>query len=234
MEQSNKDLGLDFTLGSGHNEIDFTPGTTNASPLLSLRYNTEANLAKVSIGIRALLDSGGAKIRANPKLVVLARSEASFNVLTQTRYREPRYDEDKDKVVPDGVVRVVDTGIKISLKPWVSASNEIFVEIMPDISDYLGDAYGMPKTSDRSVKTTLRVLDGQTIIIGGLIQNIVQKEEHRIPILSKLPLIGPLFRHTKETESQNEFIIFITPHLITNSDDTSKHLEPYQAREIAP
>mgnify|MGYP002411246271 FL=1 len=54
-------------------------------------------------------------------------------------------------------------------------------------------------------------------IIGGLIQNISQTEEQRVPILGRLPLLGQLFRHTKETESQTEFIIYITPHLITDA-----------------
>ncbi len=123
-------------------------------------------------------------------------------------------------MVQDGVVRVVDTGIKLSLKPWVSAADLITVDIQPDISDYLGDAYGMPRTSDRSAKTTLRVRDGETIIIGGLIQQVTQVDKRKVPILGSLPLIGALFRYEKETQSQNEFIIYITPHLVTDPATT--------------
>jgi len=177
-------------------------------------------MAALTANLHTLIESGKAQIRANPKLIALSGSEASFNVVTQTRYREPRYDEDTGKMVPDGIVRVVDTGIKLSLKPWVSAANQITIDIQPDISDYLGDAYGMPRTSDRSAKTTLRVQDGETIIIGGLIQQVTQTDQRKVPILGDLPLIGPLFRYEKESQSQNEFIIYITPHLVTEASET--------------
>lgn len=214
IDQTSQDLGLDLGFEIGNAALSFDSGS------FSLKYDTGINMASLTANLHSLIESGEAQVRANPKLIALSGSEASFNVVTQTRYREPRYDEDKGKMVPDGVVRVVDTGIKLSLKPWVSAADLITVEIQPDISDYLGDAYGMPRTSDRSAKTTLRVRDGETIIIGGLIQQVTQVDKRKVPILGSLPLIGSLFRYEKETQSQNEFIIYITPHLVTDPATT--------------
>ena len=170
VNENSQDVGLDLGFELGNATLSVESGSFN------LKYDTGLNMAKISANLSNLIKSGHAKLRANPKLVALSGSEASFNVVTQTRYREPRYDEDLGEMVPDGIVRVVDTGIKLSLKPWVSAANFITVDIQPDISDYLGDAYGMPRTSDRSAKTTLRVQDGETIIIGGLIQHVTQLE----------------------------------------------------------
>jgi len=214
VDQTSQDIGLDlgFKLGSAEMSLD--------TASFNLKYETGVNMAALTANLHTLIESGKAQIRANPKLIALSGSEASFNVVTQTRYREPRYDEDTGKMVPDGIVRVVDTGIKLSLKPWVSAANQITIDIQPDISDYLGDAYGMPRTSDRSAKTTLRVQDGETIIIGGLIQQVTQTDQRKVPILGDLPLIGPLFRYEKESQSQNEFIIYITPHLVTEASET--------------
>ena len=214
VNQTSQDLGMDLGFEVGNAGVSFDTGS------FSLKYDTGINMAKLTANLHSLIESGQAQVRANPKLIALSGAEASFNVLTQTRYREPRYDEDKGKMVQDGVVRVVDTGIKLSLKPWVSAADLITVDIQPDISDYLGDAYGMPRTSDRSAKTTLRVRDGETIIIGGLIQQVTQVDKRKVPILGSLPLIGALFRYEKETQSQNEFIIYITPHLVTDPATT--------------
>lgn len=214
MNQTSQDIGLDLGFEMGNAGMSFETGS------FTLKYDTGISMAKLTANLHSLIESGQAQVRANPKLIALSGSEASFNVVTQTRYREPRYDEDKGKMVPDGVVRVVDTGIKLSLKPWVSAADLITVEIQPDISDYLGDAYGMPRTSDRSARTTLRVRDGETIIIGGLIQQVTQVDQRKVPILGSLPLIGALFRYEKETQSQNEFIIYITPRLVTDAATT--------------
>lgn len=106
------------------------------------------------------------------------------------------------------------------ITPWVNASGEIITELHPEISDAtrIGPD-GLPEISRRTVDTTIRVKDGQTIIIGGLIQNIESEAVERTPILSRIPILGKLFfANTKKQIVESELVIYITPHILTGGE----------------
>ncbi len=112
----------------------------------------------------------------------------------------------------------VDTGIQLKLKPWVSGNITVGVE--PSIS-------GLPSTNEHSVVTTVRVKDGQTIVIGGLIQNLKHESVNKLPLLGELPILGHLFRSTDIVESETEFVIYITPHLILKTGFSGLDISEY-------
>jgi hypothetical protein len=74
-------------------------------------------------------------------------------------------------------------------------------------------------TSEREMENVAVVDDNQTIVIGGLIGKTATKVETKIPILGDIPLIGALFRGTRNTERKTNLLIFLTPHVINESDD---------------
>jgi Flp pilus assembly secretin CpaC len=112
----------------------------------------------------------------------------------------------------------VDTGIQLKLKPWVSGNITVGVE--PSIS-------GLPSTNEHSVVTTVRVKDGQTIVIGGLIQTLKHESVNKLPLLGELPILGHLFRSTDIVESETEFVIYITPHLILKTGFSGLDISEY-------
>jgi type II secretory pathway component GspD/PulD (secretin) len=92
------------------------------------------------------------------------------------------------------------------------------VEITPEVSTKVGvteQIYALPVTSERKAKTTIRVKDGETIIIGGLIQNQEQETIRKIPIIGEIPLIGYLFSKRSRTKTQTELVFYITPRLLS-------------------
>jgi type II secretory pathway component GspD/PulD (secretin) len=143
----------------------------------------------------------------------------SFTVLSHHRtYRS----------VYKGIIRTIDTGIQLKLKPWVSGSGDITVEVEPSISDTAGTGTsGLPSTNERSVVTTVRVKDGQTIVIGGLIQTLKHESVSKLPLLGDLPILGHLFRSTDIVESETEFVIYITPHLIPETGFSGLDISEY-------
>ena len=74
-------------------------------------------------------------------------------------------------------------------------------------------AGNIPNTSNREAETTVMVQDGETIVIGGLIQDTFTKSLQEVPILARLPLVGELFRYHSTNRVRNEVQVFITPHL---------------------
>ena len=79
------------------------------------------------------------------------------------------------------------------------------------------NASNLPVINRRSVKTTVRVKNGQTILIGGLLHKEKNKLHQKVMLLGDVPVLGGLFRSTTDVTVQTEVLIFITPHLMTDS-----------------
>jgi type IV pilus assembly protein PilQ len=197
-----------------HMDISLFPGAVE--PLV-LTYDV-ANVVKDRFFARleALIMEKKATVRANPRIATLNGHEASISVLTKDRYREFAKSVEADKMLPVSGQQTVESGIKLRIKPWVSASNEINVDISPEISNATGmlSADSLPQTSERKVQTTIRVKNGETIIIGGLIQTQNSFMEKRVPFVSRIPLIGKVFKWKSDEQQQSELVVYITPHLL--------------------
>jgi type II secretory pathway component HofQ len=191
---------------------------SGGSPMVAAFTGAKNSIGDFNLTLNALVQEGKAKVRANPRIAALNGNEASFSVLTRSRYWDPRYaenDKTEEGAIPQGIIRTIDTGIEIKLKPWISGSGDITVEVQPSISDTAGTGNsGLPSTNERSAVTTVRVKDGETIVIGGLIQTIKHEAVSKLPILGDIPIIGYLFRSVDMVESETEFVIYITPYLI--------------------
>ncbi|HHZ20302.1 MAG TPA: hypothetical protein GX391_07335 [Firmicutes bacterium] len=190
--------------------------------------------------LQAMIQKDKAKIWASPQITTINGNKANFNVTTQERYNIPREvvvsGDSSNSVTSESSTITIESGIQLTLTPWVSATNDITIEIKPSISDSLpnntttADSVApLPSTYQRSVETTVRVRDGETIIIGGLKQKLQQKSENKLPLLGDVPLVGKLFRHTTTKETESEFIIIITPKLLNSpaavQDTTKKALD---------
>jgi type IV pilus assembly protein PilQ len=218
-----EDLGMEEARGDkDYLSSSLFPAGGGVVPL-PLTYSKKKYDEFFSLRLRALVRQGKAKVRANPRIATLNGHEASIDVLTKYRYREiiETYKEGNKSFQPAGVPREIETGIKVKIRPWVTASNEINVEITPEISNKTeeqtetGAAGGaLPVTSDRRIKTSVRVKDGETIIIGGLIQSQRGESIAQVPLLGRIPFLGWLFKQKKVEEIQTELVIYITPHLL--------------------
>ncbi|MBI3392269.1 MAG: type II and III secretion system protein [Nitrospirae bacterium] len=83
-----------------------------------------------------------------------------------------------------------------------------------DEPDWNRQVQGIPTIVSRKANSTLMVLDGETIVIGGILQRNESDSEHGVPGLSKIPLLGRLFRSDVKSDSQTELLIFITPKIV--------------------
>lgn len=112
-------------------------------------------------------------------------------------------------------------GITLLTVPKISADGTITLEVHPTVSRLTGldkyDTVVLPRISERSVDTTIRVKDGETIAIGGLLQDEEIKVMTEVPFLSKIPIFGELFKHRKNSKSKSDLTIFITTRLVPAS-----------------
>ena len=111
-----------------------------------------------------------------------------------------------------------EVGIKLNILPTVNTDGYITVSVEPEVStifEFIGPDKNIPRVKSRSSSTTIRVRDGESIIIGGLLSNDRKRTTFQIPVLSKIPWLGKkLFTSTGVVERKTDLIIQITPTII--------------------
>ncbi len=118
-----------------------------------------------------------------------------------------------------------DVGVTLKIKPQISKGDYIKLDIYQEISSVTpttqtgGVSAADIITSKRSAKTTVVVKDRQTIVIGGLIQDKIVKSKTRVPVLSKIPLLGWLFKSTSERKEKTNLLVYLTPTIVRSSAD---------------
>lgn len=122
-----------------------------------------------------------------------------------------------------------DLGIKVNITPFISPDGYVTLDITPEYStifnretDANGDIAATLLTRRNLDLKGVRIKDGETLIIGGLIKELEQKVIHKIPFLGDLPFIGAIFRSTNLERSKEELVIMITPQIVVDTEDASE------------
>ncbi len=167
--------------------------------------------------IDLLIQTGKARVLANPKIATLNGREASILIgeripftVTGTVFAggaaaEPRQVE-KEEV-----------GIKLKITPLINADGYITTQITPEVSSvtgYKGVNNDLPVVATRQATTTVRLKDGSSVIIGGLLSEEKTSNVTKVPLLGDIPLIGFLFQHHSISTSKRDLVIEVTPHIM--------------------
>lgn len=194
--------------------------TINASTG-SLVYNTTTSLPdKFSATLQALQQKGKARVHANPRIATVSGRHASIFVGRQ-RYVATPID------TGGGQVNHIDAGVRLDITPYTGGKGQVLVDVDTEVSTLSApDPHtNLPEKSTRTARATVRVRDGETIVIGGLRQQEARDVRTKIPVLGGIPIIGPLLFQTKNvTSTQTELMIFITPRVLS----TTGHLPTEQ------
>ncbi|RPH06585.1 MAG: hypothetical protein CBC06_001695 [bacterium TMED46] len=141
-------------------------------------------------------------------------------------------------------VQKEEVGIKLNILPTVNTDGYITVKVEPEVStifEFIGPDANIPRVKSRTSSTTIRVKDGQSIVIGGLLSNDKKQTTYKVPILHKIPIIGSkLFTSRGVIERKTDLVIQITPKIIEDaytgivkSQEVAEY-ENYVNRSVAP
>jgi len=182
--------------------------------------------AFVSDDISAVLEAEALKSNLNvissPSLMVLNNQEASIQVGNEVSLRtsESTNTSGGDNNVVTNTIQQRKTGVTVNVKPRVNANGLVIMEIEQKIEDFAGgNTNGNPDILSREIKSSVAVQSGETIVLGGLINEKNEFEKSGIPFLHELPLIGPLFGGTTNFQSKTELVILITPRVVHSKLD---------------
>ena len=203
-----RDLGLllNNTRSTSVSSADTTTG--------NFSYNTVGVLPQnFLLTLQALQKTGKARVRARPQMAVVNGKSANIFIgaqrFIQTQYNN--YGQTQTRIQP------VDVGVKLAVTPLTGGNGEVTTTIAPEVSNITEQdpLTGLPVLSTRNANTTVRVRDGETIIIGGLTLNQEQITNRKTPFFGDIPFLGNLFRSQAKSQVQTELVIFVTPHITT-------------------
>jgi len=218
-ETGAKALGLDY------NQTPTTPITrvfnfqsqqVNGLPATAIPGSLEFQTS-----LFLLVSKGGARILADPK--ILTEDGITASILTgdslPIRVNTP--------VGVGGVgtiasqVEYINVGVNLQILPRVTGEHTVEANVFSEVSSVSGfTANNDPQISTRQAETRVNLVEGQTLVIGGLMQQRDIHNLQKIPVLGDLPLVGALFRFYTETRQNTNLIITITPHILSAPSDT--------------
>ncbi len=193
-------------------------GRINLGVLASDNYNAVLNL---------LNQYGTTKILTRPRIVAVNKEEAKLLVGTREAYVTSSQSQAESTTVTSESIQFIDVGVKLSVVPTIGSDGYITMKIKPEVSSVtstLTTAAGsqVPIVQTSQSETVVKVKNGSTLIITGLMKNQDTNSISGLPGLSRTPIIGPLFSSRAKENKKTELIIFITPTIITGADNSGR------------
>lgn len=195
---------------------------SQALTAIGLRYSIVELGGRVSAAIRAAATRGRLKVISSPHILASNNKEAKIQVGSSQPILTSTYTTTATAAtnVVEGTIEYKDIGIILTVTPRISDGGLVAMEISIEDSTVdtttLGNLTFVPVFGKRTAKTVLSILEGQTIVIGGMIQDSKNVTKSGIPFLSRIPLLGALFGTHSYTLGKTELILLMTPHIISD------------------
>jgi type IV pilus assembly protein PilQ len=192
-----------------------TAGARLTDPFLQLSLGTFRAGVNVSGVLQALTEEQLIEVEAQPQITTLDNLEAQVFVGERTPIRVLDVGAQSEQAA---TVQLIETGIRLSVTPHITNNEKIVMDLKAERSQAVPDPseFGV-KFQTQEGTTTLLVNDGQTAVIGGLTTLDTVESERAVAILSKIPLLGRLFRFKSTTTAKVDLLILVTPYIVRSA-----------------
>ena len=206
------------------------PNAASIGPLISststadliIRLSKSATF-DINVAVRALQTRGEVRILSRPVLLAQNNQEAKILVGSQRPFVQVFRSLPTDAGVRDQVVQYKDVGTSLTILPTINADGYVNLQVAQEVSTATTEVqFGAPIISTREASTHLFVRDGQTAVLGGLVDREQDRTRSGIPWLSALPIAGHLFGYTTESRSSTELFLFVTPHIVDADEELDR------------
>jgi len=172
------------------------------------------------------------EVLSSPILLASENQAASINIVNQIPIETTTVDTSSN--ITRSSIQYRDVGIKLNVLPKISKSKYISLEISQEVSQVVGE---LPSGSDsappiftRQTKTSVVVKNKQTLVIAGLMETRNNRTNAGIPGIFKMPFLGCLFGSKSFSNQKTELLIFITPHIIEDTEEADKVKEEFKKK----
>jgi MSHA type pilus biogenesis protein MshL len=206
--------GLTTTVGSGANPF----------ALVFTNFNTAA-------AVNALKQQGNVEVISKPRIRALNNQTALVKVGTETPFFSSTtsilQSQSGNQTISGDQITTITVGTILAITPQVSGDDWISLEISPVLTSLLGTTISpsgsatAPILDTKQASTLVRVRDGTTVVLGGLIQTEKSHNERKIPLLGDIPWLGKLFTGTFSSKQKKELVIFVTPRIVREDEKSA-------------
>lgn len=218
------DIGVEFeTLNVGTTTDDNLLSNFNIfESTLGLNYlffdNDDFRLA-----VRALQATGRFDVLSRPYILTNDNQEANITVGQEVPFPVNTRTLDDGDTTSD--IEYRDVGIILTVTPQINSEGLVVLNLaqelsaLTDLTIPISDDFDAAVINTRSLETQVAVADGQTVVIGGLIQDTLQETVSKVPLVGDIPIIGNIFRRTESTKAKTELLVFLTPEVILDEQE---------------
>ena len=208
------------------------PGLSALSP--SFSYTIVDTAEQVRVALNALEQESEVNVLSSPSLMVLDNQTAYISVGDEipvpARQSVSNINPDSPTV---NEIRFRQTGVTLTVTPRVNSGGLVTMEIKQEVSNAVSTTSSeidAPTIQLRQIESTVAINSGETIVLGGLIQDTQTNAESGIPILHRIPLLGKLFGQTRDEVRRTELLVMITPRVIRNRNEAKDVTEEFKRK----
>jgi type II secretory pathway component GspD/PulD (secretin) len=162
--------------------------------------------------LQALAEDNDTEVISSPRILARDNNEALFMTSRDEPYTVVTVDGNTQTTLQD--VRFLNVGVTLAVLPKIHKDNVITVDTQLEISSLVEIREGIPVVDRATAQTSINVKDGGVAVIGGLRQRSRSDHVQRVPVLSKIPGIGALFRNKRKQKEEREIILILRPHIL--------------------
>jgi len=252
----NYQTGVDWSIVSADSSsavnilTDLTGSNLSQSPFSSLTLSSTSGGDQVGVALRALEEFGDVTVLSSPKVMAINNQPAILKVVDNIVYFEMEVNTStaiSTSLTPstsltafETKIKTVPVGFVMAVTPYINEHNVVTLNIRPTISRVIDSVEdpnpafrnanvisSVPVIQVREIESILTINNGDTAVIGGLMQDTVNDKSSGVPLLSDIPLLGNLFKYENDQREKSELIIFIRPMVINHASLTGD-LSEYQ------
>jgi general secretion pathway protein D len=216
-----------------------TPTVVDTAQSFIVRYLRTGEI-NIDATLSALARTGNVRILSRPVIQAQNNQQAQITVGEQRPFVQVSRTLPTDQAVRDEVVQYRDVATSLNITPTINADGYVNLLVAQEVNSASNVVqFGAPIITTRSATTQLLARDGQTVVIGGLIDNQEERTRSGIPYLKDIPLIGWLFGGLRRNQISSELFLFLTPHIVESDADADRirreiEQNSPQLRRIAP
>jgi general secretion pathway protein D len=249
--------GIDWTLVTSDPNTtatqDLLGGNLGQTPFFSFNIAETVNGNPLNVTLKALETFGDVKVLSSPKVMAINNQSALLKVVDKEVYfttdveAVPGSVNQNSTVAIDTNVNTVPVGLVMAVTPFIDQNEVVTLNVRPTISRIIsfvadpnpalanaGVTSEIPVIQVREIESVLKIENGDTSVIGGLMQDQIEKSTTGVPILSSIPILGSLFRYQNDTYVKSELVIFIRPVVTKDASLTGdfKEYRKYLLEEL--
>jgi general secretion pathway protein D len=235
------DAGVSFTAvretPGGFGVVDLPPAATTPADALTVEVGRFGSI-DIEATLAALAVDGEVRILSRP--VVLAQNNQEARILVGSQQPFVQFSQlipGDPTGTPFQTVQYREVGTVLTILPTINEDGYVNLAVAQEVSSATAETqFGAPIISTREAETQLLARNGQTVVLGGLVDQQVDKVQQGIPILRDIPILGLLFGSTRERTGNSELFLFLTPYIVASDEDADLFRERIenQREMIAP